>query len=116
MPGSAMYYGLKNNSLQPLGDMGNMTPDGTHGQDGLPRSLMAFPILLWILNYMGIPTSIMNNQIRMDAATYQSIHFTGNAGSGAIRGTEEQNYIAMNVGLYAYKQYKKFMNNILSTL
>lgn len=109
-PGSAVVYALSNDILKDLGDMGGLTPDGTHTQEGLPCMLQSYVLALWLFSLMDIPKSIYNSQTRMTQEFYDSWQTIGaNIGSGVVEGTEEQYSEAQKLAIKAYKFSQKLM-------
>lgn len=113
--GIAAYRAMYNSVLNGLGDFGYMSPDGTHGQEGLPCLMQAWVTALWIVNRLGIPVSINNIQGRVTSANYSSIHVPGpNLGNGLVVGTSAQDKEAMNVAIQAYKEGVKMVERYVS--
>lgn len=116
-PGSAIVYALDNDILKDLGDRGELTPDGTHAQEGLPCMLEAYVVAEWLFSLMGIPKSIYNSQFRMTAAFYSNWQTIGaNLGSGVVEGTEAQYLEAQRVAIRAYKYNQKMYNDTINNL
>lgn len=103
-PGVAIYRALST-TLDSLGDLGHLSPDGTHAQEGLPCLLEAFVVFIWIMRQLAIPVSIANCQLRMTTTVYNSINVPGpNLGTGVIPGTDAENNLAQDVAILADKE------------
>lgn len=103
-PGVAIYRALST-TLDSLGDLGHLSPDGTHAQEGLPCLLEAFVVFIWIMRQLAIPISIANCQLRMTTTVYNSINVPGpNLGTGVIPGTDAENNLAQDVAILADKE------------
>ena len=112
IPSGIAIYKALSTSLDSLGDQGHLSPDGTHAQEGLPCLLQSFAILCWIFNELAIPKSVYGSPIRMDSTIYDSINVPGaNLGSGIITGTDEQNLLAQQIAIEAYKESKYITDN-----
>ena len=113
--GIAKYRAL-DTALDSLGDAGHLTVDGGHAQEGLPCLLQAKCTLCWILDKLGINKSIYGSDARMTTSLYNTLNIPGpNLGTGVITGTDEQNIIAQEVAIQAYKEGKQFVINNLFT-
>lgn len=106
VPGCAIYEACKT-SLDSLGDLGHLSPDGTHAQEGLPCLLEAYVMLLQILNKLGRPMTIEGVTSVVDTSNYSSINVPGpNLGSGVVVGTADDYKVAKQVA--ASSTNKKF--------
>lgn len=106
VPGCAIYEACKT-SLDALGDLGHLSPDGTHAQEGLPCLLEAYVMLLQILNKLGIAMTIEGVTSVVDTSNYASINVPGpNLGSGVVVGTSDDYKVAKQVA--ASSTNKKF--------
>ena len=104
VPGVAIYDALSTD-LNSLGDMGGLSLDGTHAQEGLPCLLEAYTLVLWIYNSLSIPKSIANNTNYVTPTNYPSINVPGpNLGSGVIIGSIAENRLAQKVAIQAFKK------------
>ena len=113
-PGVAAYFATLDPILQPLGDIGNLTPDGSHAQDTLGCLLQAYTAALWIFKELGLPYGIYNKHIRITQALFNAINPPGpNVGTGIIVGTDEQNNEAQLVAVRAFKYGLNLVNNSL---
>ena len=109
--GIAVYNALKTD-LNNLGDWGQLTPDGTHTQEGLPCLLQTYVALEWIFDRWNIDKTVLGNEMRMTTAIYNKIAVPGaNLGSGVVTGTDAQYRIAQEVAIAAYKEGKKFLED-----
>ena len=109
--GIAVYRALST-SLNSLGDLGQLTPDGTHTQEGLPCLLQTYVILCWVLEKLGINKSFYGSPMRMTTSIYNSIDVPGaNLGSGVLTGTDSENILAQEIAIKAYKEGKYFTIN-----
>lgn len=108
-PGIAIYKALST-ELNSLGDLGGLTPDGTHSQEGLPCLMQAYTILIWIFQKLGICKSIINNKSYISDINYTTLNVPGpNLGSGVIVGTTAENRLAQNIAVEAVKTAKKLL-------
>lgn len=106
VPGCAIYEAC-GTSLDALGDLGHLSPDGTHAQEGLPCLLEAYVMLLQILNKLGRPITIEGVTSVVDASNYASINVPGpNLGTGVVVGTADDYKVAKQVA--ASSTNKKF--------
>ena len=114
IPNGIAVYRALDTDLNTLGDLGQLSPDGTHTQEGLPCLLQTWVTLLWLFDKLGINKSIYGHPMRMTTAIYNSISVPGaNLGSGVVQGTEAQNLLAQEVAIKAYKEGKQFtMRNL----
>ena len=109
--GIAVYNALKTD-LKNLGDLGQLTPDGTHTQEGLPCLLQTYVALEWIFDKWNIEATVLGNPLRMTTEIYNKIAVPGaNLGSGVVTGTDDQYRIAQEVAVAAYKEGKKFLED-----
>lgn len=107
--GIAVYRALDTN-LNTLGDLGQLSPDGTHTQEGLPCLLQTYVTLCWLFDRLGINKSVYGHPMRMNTTIYNKISVPGaNLGSGVIQGTDAQNLLAQEVAIKAYKEGKQFL-------
>lgn len=107
--GSAVMYAM-DTELDSLGDMGHLSADGTHTQEGLPCLLQSYVIALWIFEKLGIPKSVINSKTRITQEVWNALNPQGpNLGSGVITGTDEQHYIAQECAVKALKLSKKLL-------
>lgn len=106
VPGCAIYEACKT-SLDALGDLGHLSPDGTHAQEGLPCLLEAYVMLLQILNKLGRPMTVEGVTSVVDTSNYSSINVPGpNLGTGVVVGTADDYKVAKQVA--ASSTNKKF--------
>lgn len=104
VPGVAIYKALST-SLNSLGDVGGLSPDGTHAQEGLPCLMQAYTIVMWIFRQLGVAQSILNNKSYINSENYTQINVPGaNLGSGVISGTEAENRLAQEIAISSYKE------------
>jgi hypothetical protein len=112
--GIAVQKALKNSNLNTLGDLGKLTPDGTHTQEGLPCLLQTYVALEWIFDKFNINKTVKGNTFRMTTDIYESIGVPGaNLGSGVVTGTEEQYSLAQDIAIEAYEEGKQFLQENL---
>lgn len=119
IPAGIAIYNALSTPLDELGDAGHLCPintttglaDYTHAQEGVPCLLEALNVVCWILDKLAIQKSVYGCPLRMTTAIYESINVPGpNLGTGVITGTDEQNLLAQEVAIQAYKQGKSFVN------
>ena len=111
--GIAVYNALKTD-LNNLGDLGQLTPDGTHTQEGLPCLLQTYVALEWIFDKWNIEKTVLGNEMRMTTEIYNKIAVPGaNLGSGVVTGTDAQYRLAQEIAVDAYKEGKKFIEDLL---
>ncbi len=111
--GIAVYNALKTD-LNNLGDLKQLTPDGTHTQEGLPCLLQTYVALEWIFDKFNIKKTVKGNTMRMTTAIYNKISVPGaNLGSGVVTGTDAQYSIAQDIAIAAYKEGKQFKEDNL---
>lgn len=116
VPSGIATYRAMSTSLDSLGDSGHLSPDGTHSQEGLPCLMQAWVVALWIFDRLGLPLSINNAQQRVTSSNYSSINVPGpNLGNGVVVGTTEQDMLAMDVAVKAYKEGKYIELNALTS-
>ena len=117
IPNGIAVYRALDTSLNSLGDLGQLSPDGTHTQEGLPCLLQTWVTLLWLFDKLGINKSIYGHPMRMTSAIYNSIAVPGaNLGTGVIQGTDAENILAQEIAINAYKEGKQFlMKNLYPT-
>lgn len=109
--GIAVYRALST-ELANLGDQGNLSPDGTHTQEGLPCLLQTYVAACWLLDKLGIAKSVYGCPMRMTTDIYNTLNVPGaNIGTGVITGTDAQNLLAQEVAIKAYKEGKYYVNN-----
>ena len=107
--GIAVYNALKTD-LNNLGDLGQLTPDGTHTQEGLPCLLQTYVALEWIFDRWNINKTVLGNEMRMTTEIYNKISVPGaNLGSGVVTGTDAQYKLAQEVAIQAYREGKEFV-------
>ena len=112
--GIAVYKALNNDKLNTLGDLGQLTPDGTHTQEGLPCLLQTYVALEWIFDKFDINKTVKGNTFRMTTDIYNSIGVPGaNLGNGVVTGTEEQYSLAQDIAIEAYTEGKQFLQDNL---
>ena len=112
--GIAVQKALKNSNLNTLGDLGKLTPDGTHTQEGLPCLLQTYVALEWIFDKFDINKTVKGNTFRMTKAIYDKISVPGaNLGSGVVEGTESQYSLAQDIAIEAYEEGKQFLQENL---
>ena len=112
IPNGIAVYNALSTDLNVLGDNGELTPDGTHTQEGLPCLLQTYVTLCWLFDRLGINKSIYGSTMRMTTAIYNTIDVPGaNLGSGVVTGTDAQNLLAQEIAIQAYKEGKQFTIN-----
>lgn len=116
IPNGIAVYRALDTDLNSLGDLGQLSPDGTHTQEGLPCLLQTYVTLCWLFEKLGINKSVYGHPMRMTTAIYNSINVPGaNLGSGVVQGTDAQNLLAQEVAIKEYKEGKQFlMRNLYS--
>ncbi|MBO5875003.1 MAG: hypothetical protein J6Q20_00585 [Alistipes sp.] len=111
--GIAVYNALKTD-LKNLGDKGELTPDGTHTQEGLPCLLQTYVALEWIFDKFNINKTVKGNTFRMTNTIYNKINVPGaNLGNGVVTGTDAQYSLAQDIAIEAYKEGKQFLQENL---
>ena len=109
IPNGIAVYRALDTSLNSLGDSGQLSPDGTHTQEGLPCLLQTYTTLCWLFDRLGINKSVYGHAMRMTTDIYNSINVPGpNLGKGVVTGTDAQNLLAQEVAIQAYKEGKQF--------
>ena len=102
--GFASYRATKT-TLNSLGDVGGLSPDYTHAQEGLPCQLLAWTTATWLFDQLGMTKGILNDQTRINSNNYASINVPGpNIGSGIVVGTEAQYKLSQKVAIQAVKE------------
>ena len=114
IPNGIAVYKALSTDLNNMGDLGQLSPDGTHTQEGLPCLLQTYVTLCWLFDKLGINKSIYGSSMRMTTAIYNSIDVPGaNLGKGVLTGTDAENLLAQEIAIKAYKEGKQFvMNNL----
>ena len=111
--GIAVYNALKTD-LNNLGDLGQLTPDGTHTQEGLPCLLQTYVALEWIFDRWNIEKTVLGNPFRMTTEIYNKISVPGaNLGSGVVTGTDAQYKLAQEIAIAAYAEGKELLKDSL---
>ena len=109
--GVALYGGLKS-SLSSLGDgwtdqngvshPGQLTPDGTHAQEGIPCLLQAYSTAEWVFREYGLNISILNSALRITQQVYNTLNVPGaNLGSGLVIGVEDDITVAQRIAVWS---------------
>lgn len=87
------------------------TVDNTHAAEGLPCYIEALIMTQWVLRLLGDQTSIMTDDLLLDATEYQTIGVQGgnyakdgNNQQIVIYGTNEQQRLAQRIAVQTYKQ------------
>lgn len=116
--GIAMYRAFST-ALDNIGDIGHLSPDGTHAQEGLPCLMQAYVAACWIFDKLGIMKSVYGCPLRIDATVYAAMNVPGpNLGNGLVPDAADPDYddyylLAQQVAIQAYKEGKYYvMNNI----
>lgn len=114
IPNGIAVYRALDTDLNNLGDLGQLSPDGTHTQEGLPCLMQTYVTVCWLFERLGINKSIYGHPMRMTSDVDNSISVPGaNLGSGVVKGTDAQNLLAQEVAIKAYKEGKQFtMRNL----
>ena len=111
--GMAVYNALSTD-LNNLGDLKQLSPDGTHTQEGLPCLLQTYVALCWVFDRFDMDATVKGNTMRMTKAIYDKIKVPGaNLGSGVVQGTDAQYQLAQEVAIAAYEEGKKFLKDNL---
>ncbi len=111
--GIAVYNALSTD-LNNLGDLKQLSPDGTHTQEGLPCLLQTYVALEWIFDRFEMAKTVLGHPMRMTTGIYTRISVPGaNLGSGVVQGTEAQYKLAQEVAIAAYKEGKEFLESNL---
>jgi hypothetical protein len=118
--GIAAYRAMYDSTLNGLGTLGYMSPDGTHAQEGLPSLMQAWVVALWVFDHLGLPLSINNAQQRVTSANWSSINVPGpnpwsNPQNNIVVGTTAQDRAAMDIAIKAYKEGKYIELNALTS-
>ena len=99
-------YKAMGTSLDQLGDMGHLSHDALHAQEGIPCLLQAYIVVLWILGVMEQHKSIYASPIRMTTAIYDTLNVPGsNVGTGVITGTDAENELVQEIAVQSYKEF-----------
>lgn len=110
IPAGFAIHEARKTDLNSLGDLGHLTPDNTHTQEGLPCLLQTLTITCWLLDLLAVPKSVYGIATRITTDVYNSINVPGpNLGTGVITGTEAQNILAQEVAIKAYKKGRAYM-------
>lgn len=110
VPGCAIYEAC-NTSLDSLGDLGHLSPDSTHAQEGLPCQLEAYVMLIQVLEKLGKPKTIEGVTSIVDTSNYSTINVPGpNLGSGVVVGTASQYALAKRVAAYSSNKSNAIMS------
>lgn len=110
IPNGIAVYRALDTDLNSLGDLGQLSPDGTHTQEGLPCLLQTYVTLCWLFDRLGINKSVYGHPMRMTTAIYNTLNVPGaNLGKGVVQGTDSQNLLAQEVAIKAYKEGKQFL-------
>lgn len=113
LAGGIAIYKAFSTDLDSLGDYGHLSVDGAHAQEGLPCLIQTYTILLWILGEIGVNKSIYGSATAITQTVYDSINTPGaNLGTGVITGTTEQNVLAQEIAIVAYKTAQSIINQI----
>lgn len=111
--GIAVYNALRTD-LNTLGDLGQLSPDGTHTQEGLPCLLQTYVALEWLFDKLGMDESVKGHPLRMTTDIYNKIAVPGaNLGTGVVQGTEEQYSLAQDIAIQAFEEGKQFLKDNL---
>ena len=111
--GMAVYNALSTD-LNNLGDLKQLSPDGTHTQEGLPCLLQTYVALCWVFDRFDMDATVKGNTMRMTKAIYDKIKVPGaNLGSGVVQGTDAQYQLAQDIAIAAYAEGKEFLKNNL---
>ena len=102
--GFASYRASKT-ELNSLGDVGGLSPDYTHAQEGLPCQLLAWTTATWLFDQLGMTKGILNDQTRINSNNYDSINVPWpNLGTGIVVGTEAQYKLSQKIAIQAVKE------------
>ncbi len=111
--GIAVYKALETD-LNNLGDLKQLSPDGTHTQEGLPCLLQTYVALEWIFDRFEMAKTVLGHPMRMTNGIYTRISVPGaNLGSGVVQGTEAQYKLAQEIAIEAYEEGKEFLKSNL---
>ena len=107
--GIAVYRALET-ELNTLGDMGQLSNDGTHTQEGLPCLLQTYVTMCWLFDRYDINKSIYGHPLRMTKDIYNKISVPGaNLGTGVVTGTDAQYLLAQEIAIQAYKEGQRLL-------
>lgn len=110
IPNGIAVYRALDTELNTLGDLGQLSPDGTHTQEGLPCLLQTYVTLCWLFDRWDINKSIYGHSMRMTTDIYNKISVPGaNLGSGVMQGTDAQNILAQEIAIKAYQEGKQLL-------
>ena len=110
--GMGIYKAMQT-SLDSLGDMGHLSHDGLHAQEGIPCLLQAYIVVLWILKELELPNSVYTSPIRITTSVYESLNVPGkNVGTGVITGTDDQNLLAQSIAIESIKDSGSYVKNV----
>lgn len=110
IPNGIAVYRALSTDLNTLGDEWQLSPDGTHTQEGLPCLLQTYVTLCWLFDRLGINKSVYGSPMRMTTAIYNTLSVPGaNLGSGVVTGTDAQNLLAQEIAIKAYKEGKQLV-------
>lgn len=100
-----------NTAIGTLGDGHDLTVgDYTHAQEGLPSLLQALTAACWLLDKLGDAKSVYGCPLRMTTELFNTLSVPGaNLGTGVITGTDDQNLVAQEVAIKAFKIGKRFV-------
>lgn len=108
IPAGIAIYRAMATSLDSLGDANHLSSDGTHAQEGLPCLIQTLTVACWLFDRVGLARSVYGCPVRIDDDVYSILNVPGpNLGSGVIEGTDEQNLLAQEIAIQAYKEGKK---------
>lgn len=111
--GIAVYRAL-DTELNTLGDMGQLSNDGTHAQEGLPCLLQTYVTMCWLFDRYDINKSIYGHPLRITKDIYNKISVPGaNLGSGVVTGTDAQYLLAQEIAINAYKEGQRLLTSNL---
>ena len=111
--GMAVYNALSTD-LNNLGDLKQLSPDGTHTQEGLPCLLQTYVALCWVFDRFDMDKTVKGNPLRMTTDIYRKISVPGaNLGTGVVEGTDAQYALAQDVAIAAYEEGKQFLKENL---
>lgn len=110
IPSGISIYRALSTDLDSLGDVGHLSPDNVHSQEGLPCMMQAYVTAMWILNKLGIQASINDASSIVDNSNYDSLNIPGpNLGTGVVVGTEEQVRLSQHIAINAFKEGEDFV-------
>lgn len=91
-----------------------LTNDLTHNQQGLPCIMGAYVLMEELARYLGLPSRVVNNQLRITAATEEGLNIPGQNGTLQI-GTDEQYSLCQDAAVKAvkYGDYLMISNSVL---